>query len=105
MSAKQLTAADVEAEQRRFKQYVKDIEPGIRANSPNLRTDEAYAVIAMSLFIALEDIKADLIAANALLKRIEPYMDSIVCYASTMQEFAGNRLAKDVDDYIKRIDQ
>ena len=31
-----------------------------------------------------------------LLRRIEPHLDAIVCYASTMNECDGNRLAADI---------
>lgn len=50
----------IEDAQTRFKQYVKDIEPGMREQAPHLKRDEAYAVIAFSLFVAWEELKAEL---------------------------------------------
>ncbi|ABL96772.1 hypothetical protein BcepF1.041 [Burkholderia phage BcepF1] len=38
--------------------------------------------------------------AGELLLQLEPYMDSIVCYASTLNEHEGNRLAKEVAEYL-----
>lgn len=62
-----LTHEQVEAARIRFKQYVKDIEAGMRAKAPRLNQDEAYAVIAFSLFVACEDLKAERDEARALL--------------------------------------
>ncbi|QOV06304.1 putative transcriptional regulator [Burkholderia phage Maja] len=41
--------------------------------------------------------------ADQLLRELEPYLDSIVCYASTMSEHEGNRIAKEVRDYLARV--
>lgn len=40
--------------------------------------------------------------AEVLLKRLEPFLDSIICYASTMSEYEGNALHADVTAYLKR---
>jgi len=38
-----------------------------------------------------------------LLRRIEPHIDAIVCYASTMDEHEPNRLAVDLRDLLTRF--
>lgn len=38
--------------------------------------------------------------AEALLRKLHPYVDSLICYASTLDEHEGNRIAKDVNDYF-----
>jgi hypothetical protein len=38
----------------------------------------------------------------ALLERIEPHIDSIVCYASTMGEYEPNRIAYDLHILLGR---
>lgn len=41
--------------------------------------------------------------AISLLKRLDPYLDCIICYASTLNEHEGNRLSVDVGDFLKKI--
>lgn len=41
--------------------------------------------------------------ANDIIKRLDQFTDSIVCYASTVSEYEGNRLAKDIGDYTKEL--
>lgn len=43
--------------------------------------------------------------AVALLRRIEPHIDAIVCYASTMGEYEPNRLAVDVRNFLATTEQ
>ncbi|MDN8092104.1 hypothetical protein QZN29_11100 [Burkholderia multivorans] len=57
--AAERSAAQIEAARVRFEQYVKRLEPGMRNNAPNLKRDEAYAVIAFSLFLACEELQAE----------------------------------------------
>jgi hypothetical protein len=49
-----------EAAAERFQEYVKDIEPGLRKKAPHLKRDEAYAIIALGLFMACEEFKEEL---------------------------------------------
>jgi hypothetical protein len=64
---------------------------------------------SMRLIGVLTDAKAALSAlptpnvavADSLLRRLEPHLDAIVCYASTMDEHEPNRLAVDVREYLK----
>lgn len=39
-------------------------------------------------------------AAHALLVRLQPFLDSIICYASTMSEYEGNALHADLTAYF-----
>ncbi|MBU9679740.1 hypothetical protein KTF37_23130 [Burkholderia multivorans] len=57
--AAECSAAQIEAARVRFEQYVKRLEPGMRNKAPNLKRDEAYAVIAFSLFLACEELQAE----------------------------------------------
>jgi len=45
---------------------------------------------------ALEAQAARIAELEGLLRRIEPYMDGLICYASTMGEHAPNRIAHDL---------
>jgi hypothetical protein len=44
----------------------------------------------------LDRLQARVAELEALLHRIEPYIDGIVCYASTMDEYEPNRIAHDL---------
>lgn len=37
---------------------------------------------------------------DEVLRALEPYIDCIICYASTVDEHEGNRVAKMVRDYF-----
>lgn len=41
----------------------------------------------------------------AVLKRIEPHLDAIICYASTMSEHEPNAIAQQARELIERIDR
>lgn len=45
---------------------------------------------------ALEAQSARIAELEGLLRRIEPYMDGLICYASTMGEHEPNRIAHDL---------
>lgn len=45
---------------------------------------------------ALEAQSAKIAELEGLLRRIEPYMDGLICYASTMGEHEPNRIAHDL---------
>ena len=38
--------------------------------------------------------------AHALLVRLRPYVDSLICYASTVDEYPPNGLARDIETYF-----
>ena len=40
--------------------------------------------------------------ATALLRELKPYLSSIVCYASTIDEHLPNRIVKDIEDLLAR---
>lgn len=46
--------------------------------------------------LAATPLKAENEALRELLRRIEPHLDAIICYASTMDEHEPNRIASDV---------
>lgn len=48
-------------------------------------------------------LEARAIAAEAALLAVAPYVDSIVCYASTIEEYDGNRVAKLVNEAAAAI--
>lgn len=52
--------------------------------------------------VAVEQVAAQ--DAISALRELEPYIDSIICYASTMDEYEGNRIAARVKDLLARID-
>jgi len=59
----------------------------------------------------LEALKEKAMERDALAKRVEelelfltklhPYMDSIICYASTVNEHEGNMLNKEMEEFLK----
>lgn len=50
---------------------------------------------------SLPDLLTSYTTVLELLRRIEPHLDSIICYASTMGEHEPNRLAHDVRTTLK----
>ena len=62
----------------------------------------------MTIITDNSDTIARLIAENERLRlavlTIQPYTDAIVCYASTLSEHEGNRVAKLIDDVVRDID-
>ena len=50
----------------------------------------------------LKHLTAKLSASEALLRRVEPHLDAIICYASTMGEHEPNRIAFDIRAALAR---
>ncbi|PRG40428.1 hypothetical protein [Burkholderia multivorans] len=98
--AAERSAAQIEAARVRFEQYVKSLEPGMRNNAPNLKRDEAYAVIAFSLFMACEELQAERDEARIELEQLRaeqpaaaPIDECELCHSSGyMDETLGGAL-------------
>jgi hypothetical protein len=52
--------------------------------------------IAVQAATALQSKDAKILALRSALKAVEPYLDAIICYASTMDEHEPNRIAFNV---------
>ena len=61
--------------------------------------DNSPATETLALLNALT---AKLSASEALLRRVEPHLDAIICYASTMGEHEPNRIAFDIRAALAR---
>jgi hypothetical protein len=51
--------------------------------------------------MSLDEERHDRLAKlEEVLKAIQPYLPAIICYASTMDEHEGNRIAKMLEDVL-----
>jgi hypothetical protein len=57
-----------------------------------------------TLVAEVERLRARAARYEAALRLVEPYIDSIVCYASTMNEHEGNRVAFEVCNALAPIE-
>jgi hypothetical protein len=63
----------------------------------NMKTSNALEAVKEALSTRPTDPDEDKVEALLdLLRRIEPHLDAIICYASTMGEHEPNRIAHDV---------
>jgi hypothetical protein len=44
--------------------------------------------------------KIDYDKSIELLERLEPYLDNLICYASTIEEYEPNKIVKDIKEYL-----
>lgn len=58
----------------------------------------ADAILSLPAIALLAEVEA-------VLRRLEPHLDAIVCYASTMEEHEPNRIAFDARDLLTKIQQ
>lgn len=75
---------------------VNDIAETVRDGTFEANDGKAWAALILELVTALRALKAENEQQSNLLKRIEPHIDAIVCYASTMKEHEPNGLALDL---------
>lgn len=64
---------------------------------------DTYQQAAVDTVALLHDAEARALAAEAAVLAVAPYVDSIVCYASTVDEHDGNRVAKLVNEAAAAI--
>lgn len=73
----------------------------LKAN-PDERLEKAHA-LSQGLLRDCIDLEAKLKLGRAVMARLEPYLDSIICYASTMGEHEPNQIAHDFRLALKAI--
>lgn len=54
--------------------------------------------------IEIECLQARVDELEGVIKELAPYTDSLICYASTITEHDGNRVAKLLNDYAKALE-
>lgn len=62
---------------------------------------EQAACIETEAADRISALEAQLAEARDLLTRLEPHLDAIVCFASTIDEFEPNGLRRDVRAFLK----
>lgn len=70
---------------------------GIEAN---LFRQSARAAIEATNVECLQSLVEE---ATAILRGLEPYLDAVICYASTMDEHEPNRLAANVRAFLAKV--
>lgn len=65
--------------------------------------DEILRKHHRAILEAVKELHERAAKAEALLRRIEPYIDSIICYASTVSDYEGNRLAVDFKAHVAAL--
>jgi len=72
---------DTDALRREFADYCVEVEPGIKARAPKLNQLETLAIIAMTLFQACKELKAEKAEQAARITALESERDALLAAA------------------------
>ena len=82
---------DTDALRQEFADYCVEVEPGIKARAPKLNQLETLAIIAMTLFQACKELKAEKAEQAARITALESERDALLAAAG--REAVGSREA------------
>ncbi len=86
-------------------QDVRDCIIRLSSAAPQERNDEVVMEIMREAASLLCRLSSSLARARGALKLVEPHLDAIVCYASTMDEHEPNRIAVTVRETLATLTQ